>query len=463
MHRAGFLVLIFFGLLAFINAIRHPFVHDDIIFILNNPHITELRVWPQAFLVPAVPDGLNTYYRPVLEIIYRLEYHFFGPHPYGYHLINVIVHIINGLLLFALLLKLGLRSAVAWGIACIFLVHPVQTEAVSCIAGISNLWMALGILLALHAYFNKWYIVSLLIFMIAFFSKEQSILFVPLVMVIDLSRGVKNYRWWFFLSLYALVLLWLRQVVTHASLLKDIMASPGEFYLRLAAIPRDIGMDLRLIFWPNDLHYYRSTDILQSNSIAWALALISLGGIFYAYQKWPKAQGTLILGLGWFLAALLPVLNIVPLINEYSFILTPEHFLYLPIVGILIIVVVLADSFLKSFKKLALGVLISVCLLMTWHQNTFWQSETVLFERMLRYEPNFGRGHLLLAKTYYLNGQPDLAEGHFEKAYTIMSGYAKKAKNPVAENYYLKYVKEISSDLAQNHRALGLRTQAGRS
>jgi TctA family transporter len=50
-----------------------------------------------------------------------------------------------------------------------------------------------------------------------------------------------------------------------------------------------------------------------------------------------------------------PVLNIAPLINEYSFILTPEHFLYLPIVGILIVVSSAADHFLKHFRKLILG------------------------------------------------------------------------------------------------------------
>src|SRR5208283_2635269 len=103
-------------------------------------------------------------------------------------------------------------------------------------------------------------------------------------------------------------------------------------------------------------------------------------GIFYALYRWPQARPTLILGLGWFLAALLPVLNIVPLINEYSFILTPEHFLYLPIVGILIVVVWAADHFLKHFRKLLLGIVVGSCLLLTWHQNTFWRSEIALFE-----------------------------------------------------------------------------------
>jgi protein O-mannosyl-transferase len=455
MFKAGVFSLIFFGLLAYVNAICHPFVHDDVVFILNNPHIADLGHWYQAFKIPEASDGINTYYRPVLEVLYRLEYRIFGPHPFGFHLFNIIVHIANGLLLFCLLQKLSLPKQVAWIIALLFLIHPVQTEAVSCIAGISNLWMALGILLALNAYLNKWYTASLLCFVMAFLSKEQAVMFLPLVMVIDYSRGVRNLLSWFLIGLAACILLWLRQIVTGASLLKDIMVSPGELYLRLAAIPRVIGMDLRLILCPYDLHYYRSTDILQSNFIAWILALISILGIFYAFKRWPHERPILALGLGWFLAALFPVLNIAPLINEYSFILTAEHFLYLPLVGILILAVLAADRFLKHSKKLLLGVVISGCLLLTWYQNTFWKSEIALFERMLAFEPDFGRGHLLLAKAYYFNGRPERAEEHYEKAFLIMSNYARKATNLTAEKFYLVFLKEILFDWAQNDCAMG--------
>ena len=459
MRKAAVLTLIFLGLLGFFNAIRHPFVHDDVVFILNNPHISELNHWVEPFQKSTVADGLNTYYRPVLELLNRFEYRLFGLNPHGFHLFNVIVHIVNGLLLFGLLQKLGIREAVAWVIACIFLIHPVQSETVSCISGISNLWMALGVLLALHAYLNKWYVISLIFFVIACLSKEQGILFVPLVIVIDYSRGIKDYRSWSLWTLAAFVLMGLRQSVTGASLFKDIMASPGELYLRLAAIPRVLEMDLQLIFFPYDLHYYRSTDILQSNFVSWVFALISLIGVLYIFKRWPQARGTLILGLGWFLAALLPVLNIVPLINEYSFLFTPEHFLYLPIIGILILVAVLADYSIKKYRKLILGFVIGGCLLLTWYQNTFWSSEIVLFERMLRFEPNFGRGHLLLAKAYYFNGRPEQADEHFSKAFTIMSAYAKKATNIKAETFYLVFLKEILFDWAQNDCARGYWTR----
>ena len=100
--------------------------------------IPEKRVLPSGFPSVLGPHaghsqelgagGLNTYYRPVLEALYRFEYHLFGPHPFGFHFFNVLVHIVNGLLLFGLLKRLGLREAAAWVIACIFLIHPVQKQ-----------------------------------------------------------------------------------------------------------------------------------------------------------------------------------------------------------------------------------------------------------------------------------------------------------------------------------------------
>ena len=301
--RTYFFGIDFFGLLAFANAIRHPFVHDDVIFILNNPHITELRNWVEAFKVPAASGGLNTYYRPVLEIIYRIEYRLFGPHPFGFHLINVIVHIINGLLLFSLLQRLSCSPSGVLGDRLYFFDPPCTDRGGRLhFRHIKSLDDTGDFAFALHAYLNEWHAASLLCFVIAFLSKEQAILFVPLVMVIDSSRGKKNFPWWFFLGIAACMLLWLRQSITGASLFKDITVSPGELYLRLAAIPRDIGMYLRLVFFPYDLHYYRNTDILKSNTIAWALALISVLGTYFTFLI--VTAGTpiaAVLGLGWFL------------------------------------------------------------------------------------------------------------------------------------------------------------------
>jgi hypothetical protein len=101
------LLLAYIGLIGFVNAIPHPFVHDDIVFIVQNPQINRLDNLSDIFLpqYSGRSQGINAYYRPILEIIYRLEYRLFGFNAPGFHLVNVLVHIANGLLLFGLLLS----------------------------------------------------------------------------------------------------------------------------------------------------------------------------------------------------------------------------------------------------------------------------------------------------------------------------------------------------------------------
>ncbi|MBZ0166249.1 MAG: hypothetical protein K8I00_05530, partial [Candidatus Omnitrophica bacterium] len=138
-----FVFLLLLGLLAYANAIHHPFVHDDVVFILNNPHIKDLS--PASVFRPKVIDGpaaelVNVYYRPLVELYYRLVAVLFGLHAWVFHLINILVHGVNAFLVFTLLKRCGVvRPNEALFIAVVFLVHPVQTEAVACISGISNL------------------------------------------------------------------------------------------------------------------------------------------------------------------------------------------------------------------------------------------------------------------------------------------------------------------------------------
>ena len=105
-----------------------------------------------------------------------------------------------------------------------------------------------------------------------------------------------------------------------------------ELFLRILSIPRTLLMYVRIILLPYDLHYYRSVDILQPYlpGIIYLIAVIIIALLFFRKMNGPCWRICLF-SLGWFIIVLLPVLNIIPLINEYSLILTSDHFLYLPL------------------------------------------------------------------------------------------------------------------------------------
>ena len=439
--------------LAFSNAINHPFVHDDIIFILQNTQISHLdrlfEIFFQSNNNQTLPAGLNSYYRPFLELLNRLQYHFFGFNAACFHFVNVVVHIFNGLLLFSVLRFLKFSQRMAFGISLLFLIHPVQTEAVACVSGFSNLACTFFILLTLRGYLQERYVLASFCFILALLTKEQSVIVLPLIVLLDWYRGQKGRSiMWLSFAVLTFGFLWLRQAVSGSHLIQDILASPGEFYLRLLSIPNTVVMYLRLLILPNDLHYYRNTDILANCYPGfWVLAGGAVG-LFIFIKKFIDTRKDILFGLGWFLICLLPVLNIVPLINEYSLILTAEHFLYLPMLGIVIILARILKSIVSPKMFLGLAVLIGIYLMgLTICQNTFWEGQIPLFERTVAYEKNFARGHILLAKSYYAEHQVEQAIIHYKRALGIMEGYEKKASNRKAKAFYLVYIKEIYSDL----------------
>lgn len=448
------LSLIVFTFLVFLNAIPHPFVHDDVVFIVQNPQIAHLDHLSDVFLHSSnvyLKSGINSYYRPILELVYRLEYHLFGFNAAGFHFINVLIHIANGLLLFALLTHLEFSKWFVYAISLIFLIHPVQTEAVACVAGISNLLSSFFVLLVLYFYIKDRYGLAVLSFIAALLTKEQVIIVPFLLILLDWYRNrKKQYGSWACFFLITFGFLWLRGLVTNSHMVEDILQSPGELRLRMLAIPRTLVMYLRLLVAPYDLHYYRNTDILASNAFGMITLGIILGALGWYIQKWRADSKGIIFGVTWFIVCLLPVLNITPLVNEYSFILTSEHFLYLPMVGVFVVFGIILKQFLLPQRlRLVLSGVFLVCGLLSVYQNSFWRGEIPLFERMIRFEPSFARGHILLANAYFSNRQVDLAMEHYRQALSIMQGYRQKSMNAKASRFYDGFIKEIDSSIAQ--------------
>jgi len=451
--------LVFITFLVFLSAINHPFVHDDVVFIVQNPHIAHLDQWFNIFTHASLAGGggSNAYYRPVLEIVYRLEYALFGFHAAGFHAVNLLIHVINGLLIFTLLRRFHFAQWTAYAVSLIFLIHPVQTEAVACVAGISNELCALFMILTLRCYVQAPSIWVIIFFIIAFLTKEQAVVLPLLLILTDIYlKRIKMYQWWLLFGLMTIALLWLRTHLTGAHIVQDIMQSPGELRLRLLAIPRTLLMYLRLLVWPTHLHYYRNTDILASNGLGFALlaGLAAFGG--WMVTQYQINRRVILFGLAWFLICLMPVLNIVPLVNEYSYIMSAEHFLYLPMIGILIVAAVGVERFLtKRYQVIALVVCTLVFGWISVQQNRYWSSEVALFERMSQYEPNFGRGQLLLARAYDNAGQSILAQKHYQRALDIMKAYRAKSVNANATRFYDGFIKDIYFYQAQSFKAQG--------
>lgn len=489
--RSGAGLLLILGLCAYLNAIGHPFVHDDWVFIVGN---SELHRWDnigEIFFRLTSPEGLslaNPYYRPLLEIFSRIEYQIFGLNPYGYHFVNVLIHLANGVLLFFLLDGLLARRSLSWCAALLFVLHPVQSEAVAAVAGISNLLYTAVVLSAWLAYRRAekfFYALSVGIYAPGLLVKEQVIILPVLLLLGELlfpvggkGGGEAVRKIVPFLIVTAAYLFW-RKIISGTAV--TAWNGSGELLLRLAAIPQTLLMDWRIVLFPHDLHYYRSVDILQPSAMPAVILLGVLAAAGLLLRRMAKDSSDVpdgpaaslsrcaVFGLGFFLITILPVLNILPLIHEYSYIAAFEHFLYLPLAGLLIfwaavvsflLEKIQAESSRRAVAAAMVAVVASVSLAATIHQNTFWRGDVPLFENALRYEPGLGRVHLLLGKAYYQDEQYPKAVEELQAAAGIMESYLTKVTNPEARSFYLGILKESRAALGHCLLATGDRMGA---
>jgi hypothetical protein len=152
-------VIVLAGVVAFANSLSGPFIIDDQDSIVTNDRIR--RLWPPGDVLFAEREN-PVAGRPVVNVSFALNYAVGGLEVRGYHVVNVAIHIVSALLLFGivrrtlnvsdLLPRFGPRSAdFAFACALIWLVHPLQTEAVDYLTERTELLMGLFYLLTLYA------------------------------------------------------------------------------------------------------------------------------------------------------------------------------------------------------------------------------------------------------------------------------------------------------------------------
>lgn len=489
-----FLILLFFGLLVYSNAIFHPFIHDDVVFIEKNIKISSIDI--KEILFSPAPFGgksqiANSYYRPLLDVLYRIQYIFFNKDAYKYHLFNIILHIVNAYLLFLVLGCLFDEKQYALSGALLFLIHPVQSEAVACIVGVSNILYLSLCVLSFYLYLLSkkesrryqglvYYLFSLMIFALSLLVKEQSVVLPIIILLYEfclwiygnkdekhhISRVIiacKLAGFFFLLLGY----FYLRKIAVGTSLIGSFLID-RELGLRILSVPRAIVLYVGLIFFPVGLHYYRNIDILQPflmPTLVLSAMIVSCVLLIHALRS-NKQKFLAVFGLGFFCVSLMPVLNIVPIVNEYSLVLAADHFMYLPIAGMIIFILVLAGQWrlkkpkYKTSVNIALLIIVVILGSTTFRLNSFWASDVSVFQRTVKYESNFGRGHQLLAKAYYFNGKYGLAVSEYNKALAIMQGYVSKVKNDHSKKIYLDFVKEIYFDLGYCYQSMTDLTRA---
>lgn len=185
------------ALLVYLSTLGAGFVYDDHAVIESNRWVKDSAVWkvPAKPLLDLPGVGSTNYYRPVPGVLYNLAWRSLGGKPIAFHLLNVLLHMVNATLLMLLLRRVsGAEGLLPIGAGILFALHPLNTEVVawpSCFPELCYVAFGLSALLA-HATGRS--INACLLFGLACASKETAVVFLPLIVLLDLWRPSPSRR-----------------------------------------------------------------------------------------------------------------------------------------------------------------------------------------------------------------------------------------------------------------------------
>src|ERR1019366_7588792 len=172
-----------------LNILENGFVYDDGSQILQNAWLRNSSIG--AMFTRNVwgfigPHGASNYYRPLMHVVNLVCYRLFAFHPWGYHLLSLLVHAGCTLLVLLIARKIGFSETMAFWGALLFALHPIHTEAVAWIAANTEVIYTFLVLLAFLLYLHRrarW--LPFLLFL-GLLMKETAIILIPLVGVWEL-------------------------------------------------------------------------------------------------------------------------------------------------------------------------------------------------------------------------------------------------------------------------------------
>ena len=343
--------LILLAFLVYANTLLNGFVYDDHSQIEQNPNVHSIqnigKLFGTSLLAQQGGQSVGNYYRPLMNVDFLLSFKLFGPVPYGFHLINVLLHCIVVWLVYAVTASLASDETIGLVAAACFALHPIHAEPVAWIEGIADLEMSIFYLLAFWMFLRlgreetrqaAWTRVAMLgSFLLATLSKEPAMTLPAVATVYELFYRAdrRSTTWKTKLSRYggfwtmALVYLVIRVIVLHgfAPVPQHTEIGPREAGLTGLAL---IGQYASKLVWPVPLvafyPFQKSVSFLDPRTLLGVGVL--LAAATYLAFDWKRTR-VYSFALFWIFLTLGPVLNVRwMLINVFA-----ERYLYLPSVG----------------------------------------------------------------------------------------------------------------------------------
>jgi tetratricopeptide (TPR) repeat protein len=480
--RAGIFLagglLVIAALIAYANSFSVPFLYDDVTAIPDNPTIRHL--WPIGPVL-SPPGRLTTSGRPVVNLSLAINYAFGQTDVRGYHALNLAIHILAGLTLFGLVRRTLLRPAfaglrrarpqdsatlLAFTVAALWMLHPLQTESVTYIVQRAESLMGLFYLLTLYCFVRStdetgerpeatgkrsedtapalnsqlstlssglrppasgltplasrlWQAASILSCLLGMASKEVMVSAPLMVLLYDRTFVAESFReawqnhWRLYLGLAASWLLLGFLVISTGGNRNGSAGFAGGIPWWTYALTQlqAIVHYLRLSLWPHPLVFDYGTAVVKQaiDVIPYALIIASLvTGTVIGLRRWPAIG---FLGI-WFFAILAPSSSVYPVVTETM----AEQRMYLPLATVVVLVVL---GIYAWAGRLGACVLLAVAVLLglfTFKRNQDYASTLSIWSNTVAKRPENARAHNNLGESLSKAGRKTEAVQQYREA-----------------------------------------------
>lgn len=441
------------------NAFEGVFQFDDSTTISENPHLLGLDVFI---------SHLDHMVRPLLYATFLFDRSLYGNSPGGYHLLNLLLHLGSGFLVYRILTRAvteEMRHVPFWT-ALLFLIHPIQTETITYISGRASGLMAFWYLSALflyikgsedtsgHVMHRLYRAGAVFCFMLSLASKEPAVTF-PLALllwdvVVRRLRGAALRS----ATLTGHSPFWLIIVVAGVlACLNPRYADLAHFSFTLRPLWDNLLSEIHaagyaLLLFPRPWKQNFDHDLpLLHSLLQWPLLvdLLVLGCLLAAGVVQVRRLPLFSFGVGWFFLQLLPI-SVIPRNDLLS-----ERNLYLASVGLFLAFVMLASQGVvwlsqtlghpRLVRRMSLsltGVIVVGLCAATIQRNHVYIDQISLWSDTVSKSPHKARPHNNLGHAYALHGEWDRAIEEFRIAARLDPDYALAQNN--LRNAYLHRV-----------------------
>lgn len=434
-HATVLLILICLASLPYVNSLSNSFVYDDRQQILENPYVHSFRYLGRIFGTTVWSfegaQGVTNYYRPLMTFAYLIGYKIYGPIPFGFHLMNLALHVAVVLLVFLVTERLFHDHLISMIASGLFALHPIHTESVAWIAGITDLELSFFFLLTFLLYLRLaqpegksmplWlsYIPVFVAYCLALLSKEQALVLPALVIAYEhfyrpdraYSQFKDKARRYLPLCLVAAAYIAFRLFALGGFAPAIWRPTLPWSQVLLSAIAL-IGSYLGKLIWPVHLIafyvFHESRSIRDPHVLAGLAALIACAGLFV--WLW-RAARPFSFGLLWIAATLAPVLNPRWMPAQVF----AERYLYLPSVGFCWLIAgavaklwresrtespLPGRAFMRRAIAISVGIVACLYAVRTVERNRDWRSDEMLYSKTLKAQPDAQVIHINLGVDY---------------------------------------------------------------